>query len=180
MATTIKTRIKNKINTQNKWGSELSGYVLLSGELAVAKTPDNFKIKVGDGQSEYHELPYYSEAVNIAESAYMQLVNAGNVDPDIVYIVSSDCINAYNQRIKNLSYGIESNDAVNLKQLDEHIETCVKRDYEGHISMSADGGLSNVSINNDNFIQCVLSAIQMMDNDQITALKEKLGLNATQ
>ena len=54
MATTIKTRIKNKINPQSRWNSELSDYVLLSGELAISKTQDNFKIKVGDGVTQWN------------------------------------------------------------------------------------------------------------------------------
>ena len=32
-----------------------------------------------------------------------------------LYIVSSDCVNAYGQQIKNLSAGTELSDAVNLE-----------------------------------------------------------------
>ena len=61
MSISIKTRIKNKIDTVENWNStQLSSYVLLSGEIAFEKnTSDNtVNFKVGDGQQQYLDLPY--------------------------------------------------------------------------------------------------------------------------
>ena len=61
MSISIRTRIKNKIDTSENWSSmPLSSYVLLSGEIAFEKnTSDNaVNFKVGDGQQQYSDLPY--------------------------------------------------------------------------------------------------------------------------
>ena len=91
----INVRIKNKINPESVWKTDLSGYVLLSGELAFAETNGNFKIKVGNGISAFNDLPYFSNFINISEEDYAELVKHGEVDPDIIYIISADYMNAY-------------------------------------------------------------------------------------
>lgn len=123
MSNAINVRIKNKINPESVWSTDLSDYVLLSGELALATTEDNFKLKVGNGVAAWHELPSYSNAVNISEEEYAQLVSQGKADPSIIYIVSADYVNAYGQQVKNVMPGTDLSDAATVEQLSSTIDT---------------------------------------------------------
>jgi hypothetical protein len=51
---------------------------------------------------------------HISQDEYHELVEASAVLSNTLYIVSSDSLNMYGERIENLAYGISANDAVNL------------------------------------------------------------------
>ena len=48
---------------------------------------------------------------------YHNIITQGTADPKTIYIVSSDNINAFGERIINVGDAIELSDAVTLKQL---------------------------------------------------------------
>lgn len=54
---------------------------------------------------------------HISQDDYHQLVVDGNVDPNTVYVVSSDSLNMYDEKIINLAPGTDQKDAVNVGQL---------------------------------------------------------------
>ena len=58
---------------------------------------------------------------NISQSEYHDLVIGGNISQNELYIVSSDAINAYGERIINVSNAEISSDAINLNQLKTYI-----------------------------------------------------------
>ena len=55
--------------------------------------------------------------VNISQDDYHALVDAGTIDSNTIYIVSSDTYNMYDQKIINLAPGTDEKDAVNFGQL---------------------------------------------------------------
>ena len=57
------------------------------------------------------------QVINIAQDDYHALVKAGNALSNAIYIVSSDIMNMYNERITNLADGISANDAATYGQL---------------------------------------------------------------
>lgn len=54
---------------------------------------------------------------NISRDAYHDLVVAGNAISNVVYVVSSETLNMYNEKIENLLSGSADGDAVNVAQL---------------------------------------------------------------
>jgi hypothetical protein len=54
------------------------------------------------------------EVRHISQDDYHALVKDNNVLSNIIYVVSSDEMNMYNERIINVADAISSNDAVNL------------------------------------------------------------------
>ena len=54
---------------------------------------------------------------NISQDDYHKLVTNDNVDPNTIYVVSSDTYNMYDQKIVNLADGTEEKDAVNFGQI---------------------------------------------------------------
>jgi predicted methyltransferase len=60
---------------------------------------------------------------NISQDDYHKLIveSNGSIPPNVLYVVSSDSLNMYGEKIENLADGIISSDAVNLKQLTSRI-----------------------------------------------------------
>ena len=67
----------------------------------------------GDEFTGYGDL----SVVKISKVAYDELVVNENVDPQTIYIVSSNYIDAYGEKMKNLAEGTEDSDAINYSQL---------------------------------------------------------------
>lgn len=55
--------------------------------------------------------------LNISQDDYHELVSNDTVDPNTIYVVSSDTYNMYDQKIVNLADGTEEKDAVNFGQI---------------------------------------------------------------
>lgn len=58
---------------------------------------------------------------NIKYSDYVNLVKNKECLSNVLYVVESDYINAYNQQIKNVAEPIDDNDAVTLKYMKDSI-----------------------------------------------------------
>lgn len=59
----------------------------------------------------------YINVSRVDAETYHNIITQGTADPKTIYIVSSDNINAFGERIINVGDAIELSDAVNLKQL---------------------------------------------------------------
>ena len=66
-----------------------------------------------DNLSDYSDL----SVVKISKDDYELLVAGGNVNPRSIYIISSDVIDAYEQKIINVQDATGQMDAVNLRTL---------------------------------------------------------------
>lgn len=53
-------RIQNRIDTPSNW--ELSNPVLLSGEIGVEYSSTGYKLKIGNGATNWNNLPYISRS----------------------------------------------------------------------------------------------------------------------
>ena len=178
MANFIKTRIKNKINTKQNW-QELDP-VLLSGEIAIVIDNELTRIKVGDGVSTFNNLNYTSNAKHISYQDYAQLLKNNNVDPQILYVLSSDedFKDCFGYRLKNIAAGIELSDAVNLEQLNNAISSIdipqipvnvseFKNDANYAISSVVKTDLNNLSIGLTNKINDINipTKVSQLEND---------------
>ena len=116
--------------------------ILLSGEIAVVDMGNGkFRMKVGDGVSTFNDLPYVSggtavnvdshsavdefSVIHISKDEYERRVaaNNGSILSNVLYIVSSDVIDARGERIANLGNPVDLSDAVNLGYADSHYLT---------------------------------------------------------
>lgn len=70
---------------------------------------------------EYSDL----SVVKISKDDYREIVIDGNPDPRTIYILSSDDIDAYGQRIVNLRDGTDISDAVNYGQLSSGVKAAM-------------------------------------------------------
>lgn len=57
----VKGRIQSKIDTQSNWNK--TNPVLLNGELAIES--DTYYVKVGNGSSNYNDLPYLTTPLKV-------------------------------------------------------------------------------------------------------------------
>ena len=80
------------------------------------------KVWVGEyvtGTKEYKLVSADSlSVVKISSEDYYDLMKNENVDPDVLYVVSSDVLNAYGERVVNVASPISATDAVNLKYME--------------------------------------------------------------
>ena len=109
--------------TQNVWveiGDEQNHATKseLSAEKQAREAADNYLSGAIDNKVFIDGTAVTSLSVeNISQDDYHSLVSNGNVDPNTVYIVSSDTYNMYDQKIVNLADGTEEKDAVNFGQI---------------------------------------------------------------
>ena len=54
---TIKTRIGLRRDTEANWNA-LSNFKPIKGEVCLIETSDGLKVKVGDGETMFQDLPY--------------------------------------------------------------------------------------------------------------------------
>lgn len=145
----IKTKILQRIDTETNWKNV--NPILLNGEIAFVQTEnDNIQMKIGNG-NHYNDIPFFTkdkinelsskidskisinsqlvDTVNIryiSRDDYYELVNSetGALSNEI-YIISSDNLNAYDQKIENVADGEKDTDAVNLGQLKNYINNII-------------------------------------------------------
>lgn len=137
----IKSKILQRIDTETNWKN--INPILLNGEIAFVQTEnDNIQMKIGNG-NHYNDIPFFTkdkinelsskidskisinsqlvDTVNIryiSRDDYYELVNSENgALSNEIYIISSDNLNAYDQKIENVADGEKDTDAVNLGQL---------------------------------------------------------------
>ena len=58
---------------------------------------------------------------HMSDVDYHNLVNEGKCQDNVIYVVSSDCINAYGGQVKNLAAPIDQDDAATKQYVDEQI-----------------------------------------------------------
>lgn len=125
-----KTRILPRRDTESNWNQY--NPVLSSGEIVFSQTSSGVFMKYGTGKS-YNDTPFWQTTkiddrmtsafslLHISQEDYAKLIISGLVDPDTLYIVSSNVIDAMGQQIKNLADGTELSDAVNVEQLCDYV-----------------------------------------------------------
>ena len=130
MSSRIKTKILQRIDSESNWKTQ--NPVLSSGEIAFVRTENGTFMKVGQDQR-YLETPFHSNVivdnapvsafgvVNIGQEEYEQLVIAGLVNENTLYVVSGDHMDAFGDQLKNLSGGTDENDAATFGQLSSGI-----------------------------------------------------------
>lgn len=148
----IKTTIQLRRDTLANWLAK--NPVLANGEIALVDKNNgvgekNWVIRIGDGTTEFSNLPETAYALSsdvqaqvdalsaeisgkvkiddvaasyinvkrIDSEAYHKLVVDETLDDQTIYIVSSDNLNAFGEKITNVGDATEDTDAVNLKQL---------------------------------------------------------------
>jgi hypothetical protein len=88
--------------------------------------------------------------VHISQDKYHELVVNENIDNTSLYIVSSDSLNVYNERITNLADGISANDAVNLNQLCSAISSIYIPEIPTKVSVfENDANYTKISVDNN-------------------------------
>ena len=124
----VKTRIFNRIDTEANWNNV--NPVLSSGEIAFVKSDNGTFMKVGNG-SNYLDTPFFSnvkidenivpklEVVHISQEDYHNLVTSDKIDDSTLYIVSSDVLNLYGEKIINVATPENDSDAATKKYVDE-------------------------------------------------------------
>lgn len=124
----VKTRIFNRIDTETNWNNV--NPVLSSGEIAFVQTDNGTLMKVGNG-SNYLDTPFFSnvkidenivpklEVVHISQEDYHNLVTSDKIDDSTLYIVSSDVLNLYGEKIINVATPENDSDAATKKYVDE-------------------------------------------------------------
>jgi len=89
-------------------------------------TAFNNKVKVGNYLNGAYSLSSTDlSIVKISEDAYLDLVAKHTVDQKVVYIISSDYLNAYDKQIKNVASPISSTDAANKLYVDSQVSSKV-------------------------------------------------------
>lgn len=148
----IKTTIQLRRDTLANWLAK--NPVLANGEIALVDKNNNvgeknWVIRIGDGTTEFKNLPETAYALSsdvqaqvdalsaeisgkvkiddvaasyinvkrIDSESYHKLVVDETLDDQTIYIVSSDNLNAFGEKITNVGDATEDTDAVNLKQL---------------------------------------------------------------
>ena len=86
---------------------------------------------------------------HISQDDYHELVTQENVLSNVLYIISSDYLNAYNEQIKNVAEGIEDTDGVNLKQVNDLIK--VETDRAISAETKLDNKITEVDSKLDDF-----------------------------
>lgn len=148
MTNIIKTRIKNKIKKLEEW--KLSNPVLLNGEIAIVIDGNLTRIKTGNGISAFNDLPYVSNTQHITYENYAQLLKNGNIDPQMVYILSNDYVDCFGEQIKNLAPGTDLSDAVNVEQLNDAISSINIPEIPTKISeFENDAKYANISVDGE-------------------------------
>ena len=148
MTNIIKTRIKNKIKKLEEW--KLSNPVLLNGEIAIVIDGNLTRIKTGNGISAFNDLPYVSNTQHITYENYAQLLKNGNIDPQMVYILSNDYVNCFGEQIKNLAPGTDLSDAVNVEQLNTAISSINIPEIPSKVSeFENDAKYANISVDGE-------------------------------
>ena len=73
---------------------------------------------------------------NISYADYSKLVVDGKCESNVIYVVSSDYVNAYGQQIKNLAAPTELNDAATKEYVDAQISSVngITRDEAAQIA----------------------------------------------
>lgn len=124
----VKTRILNRIDIETNWNNV--NPVLSSGEIAFVQTDNGTFMKVGNG-SNYLDTPFFSnvkidenivpklEVVHISQEDYHNLVSTNKINDSTLYIVSSDVLNLYGEKIINVSTPENDTDAANKKYVDD-------------------------------------------------------------
>lgn len=121
------------------------------------------------------------QVINISQDDYHALVETGNTLSNAIYIVSSDIMNMYNERITNLADGISANDAVNLNQLSNvqqslkaSIDNKVYIDGESSESISVDT-LNIIKLSRDDYYQLSIQNKLCSDYIYVTSF-DKLNM----
>ena len=68
------------------------------------------------------------------------MTSGTGADPNTIYVVSSDSLNLYGEKITNLADGTDKNDAVNVGQL-----SSVSADLQTKITNAVNGGVNQLS-----------------------------------
>lgn len=122
----IKTKILQRLDTEGTWQS--INPRLSVGELVFSVTESGTFMKLGDGRN-YNDTPFYQDIridnqivsslyfEHIALSDYENLVTSEQINPNTVYVVSSESWNAYGEQIKNVAEATDLSDAVPLWQI---------------------------------------------------------------
>ena len=78
---------------------------------------------------------------HVSQDEYHTIVKSENgADPNTIYVVSSDTLNMYDQKIINVKDGTDAKDAVNVGQL-----SAVSADLQGKITNAVNSGVNKLS-----------------------------------
>lgn len=150
----ISAKIQLKTDTIENWTLNQNA-ILLNGEAAVVQFPGKVtKLKIGDGETPFKDLPYSSGdeklfkcnisedggktflstdellLINISEDEYNYLLRNERILSNAVYEVYSDYENLYDEQIKNLADPTDDQDAATKKYVDTEIS---KIDVSGQL-----------------------------------------------
>lgn len=124
------------------------------------------KVKVEGESVDYVNF----DRVNAEE--YHNILTGGTIDPKTIYIVSSDNINAFGERIINVGDATVSSDAVNLKQLN-----AAKDELTGlvsSVSATLQGEINSLSTGSEELVAAVSAELTGIINSVSTDLEGQI------
>ena len=148
LSTNLSTEIDNLSTNLSAEISSLS--TALSNETKeriFIKNPDSPEFATG----KYSKL----SVVKIEENEYNQMVLLNQLDHNVLYVVSSDFINAYNQQIKYVAKPSGEYDAVNKQYIDDKLTTLHDKLFN-NASMSKILSSLSLSTNSNDLISAII------------------------
>ena len=133
----INARIQHKIDAIDNW--KQSNPLILKGEIAVVICEnEKTKIKIGDGEHHFNDLPYVLSGlsrisldggksfvdvdefnfIKISEEGYNQLVKDEAILSNAIYEVDYANLNCFNERLTNLGSPVDDSDAATKQYVD--------------------------------------------------------------
>ena len=118
----------------------------------------------------------YINVSRVNAETYHDIITNNKADPKTIYIVSSDNINAFGERVMNVGDATESSDAVNLKQLNgvkteltavvSSISSDLKKKIDD-IQAGSTGFVSDVSANLTSIINTVSTTLSSSITEEV-------------
>lgn len=121
--TAVSADINNALTAETKARTDAD--TKFTADIKVLSGAIDNKISVGDyanGATAWRDNSNLS-VIKIGADDYHALVAAGSIDENTVYIVSSDYLNAYDQRVQNVATPEDDKDAANKKYVDDAVTT---------------------------------------------------------
>ena len=84
--------------------------------------------------------------IKLTEAEYADLLRLNGVRPNAIYVISSEYVNSYGMQVKNVAFGTDLSDAVNVEQLSNAIVLSAGNKIYIDDRISSTSGYSDLSI----------------------------------
>lgn len=129
--------------------------------------------KVRIGKYDDSELsPANLSIMQIADEKYYDLILADKIDPSVLYIVSSDVLNAYGQRVTEVADAEQDSDAVNRRYMASEIRSQIEMLSAEGLTCATSSTITEITQKNG-IIGAKFEAISI-DIDHVASLGDKI------